>query len=1316
MMKVFYIVLFLLPLWSYAEDDVIFLQSSAEKLVIQYRPQFLNTTSLLYHHAFFFETANCSYRAIPEKHTLPVRQVILQMPEQARVAVRTEVGRRTFVAMKEVAIASEIRDSLATACIDAGDLESETPLFKDPAVLGRLAWIQRRPVRSLWLFPVLFDPRLGGFWLNQEITVSIEMIFQQTSDPDGGAGGMRVVSCPSTILMNLPAAGVGQSLQSVSSPASALFSGAKWFRMTIQEEGIYRLDYQTLLAAGIQPADLSPDHLHIYYGGGDELNPRLDSTDPGMVEIPSDFDDRNGNTVFDSEDGLLFYAQSVSGWRYKDGRWRHVMNHYNRTNCYWLCLKEGPRKQMGLRSPAQKGSQPLPSVCVYRDRIFQETERTLINDSGVEWMWETISQPGSRSISFSLADSSTADSARLSWRIQGLSENHHLFQLSLNDHPLSSYDLGYTLGLTSTVTFDGQMLRPVNRLGIKLFSQNSAIGFDWFELVYGRRLYAVDKQIIFYSTGYQGWTRFLVSGFIGQPPLIFDITHPTQVTKLKGSLDDFAQGLVAVVDSLDSARENRYLALTPDRFLSVTDLSSVPYDLDTHLKAASHQADYLIITHPSLLGPALEKFVAHRSRCSYWSDKVHPSIMAVTTQQIYDQFSSGLVDPVAIRNFLKWSLVHWQQPPLYVLMVGAPTYDFKDHLSLGRPLLVPSFEIGNSVSDDWFVQLTNDRHMDMIIGRFPVDSEEELAVLVDKIVQYDEEAPLGNWRSRLILAADDVFRKQDQYAEDFIFLRDSEVLANDPASDDFDLVKIYLADYPWDRTFNKPLAQQALVNAFQQGALFINFFGHANWNMLTHESLLRTPLHLPDLRNRDRLPVLYAGTCEIARIDDPHFDAMAEALLLYPEGGTIACIGSARWNMHQASFNVSRAFYKNLFTPSLRGGLTIGQALTAAKITAGFPDQTETMFLLGDPALKMPIPTHQLLCQVQPDTLSATRRISISGSIMNNAGRDTTFYGFCELRLYDSAVIKKNLLYTYSAPGRLVYQGTPAIVQGRLQTDFFTQSDTLHGGCFAKLVAYACQRKESGTDRLLQAVGAMDSLCMLNHISTASTERDTVGPEMDILVAGRSTEPGLSDVSLTTPVLLSGRLSDMASGFALPVQEPNGFMLKIDEQTLENFPQKANIQFVDAGLKQFDFFYELSHLELGRHHFKLMAADRALNRSYWELDVEVVPADLTLESVLNYPNPVSDHTVFTFTLSREAFIQIKIYTVTGRCIRKLDGHGQQGFNQFPPEGWDGRDEEGDFVANGVYLYKVIADAVYSPYLIGSKRVHTEQVGKLIIAR
>ena len=96
-----------------------------------------------------------------------------------------------------------------------------------------------------------------------------------------------------------------------------------------------------------------------------------------------------------------------------------------------------------------------------------------------------------------------------------------------------------------------------------------------------------------------------------------------------------------------------------------------------------------------------------------------------------------------------------------------------------------------------------------------------------------------------------------------------------------------------------------------------------------------------------------------------------------------------------------------------------------------------------------------------------------------------------------------------------------------------------------------------------------------------------------------------------------------------------------------------------------------------------------------------------LDRVINYPNPFSDETTFTFQYQSPNGIgeaTIKIYTVYGRLIREIRDTARAGFNKIA---WDGRDEDGDLVANGVYLYKVVVDD-------GEKTL--EKIEKLAITR
>lgn len=88
----------------------------------------------------------------------------------------------------------------------------------------------------------------------------------------------------------------------------------------------------------------------------------------------------------------------------------------------------------------------------------------------------------------------------------------------------------------------------------------------------------------------------------------------------------------------------------------------------------------------------------------------------------------------------------------------------------------------------------------------------------------------------------------------------------------------------------------------------------------------------------------------------------------------------------------------------------------------------------------------------------------------------------------------------------------------------------------------------------------------------------------------------------------------------------------------------------------------------------------------------IVADEAELLDVYNYPNPFKDDTYFSFRLTQlPDELNIKIYSVAGRLIKELNLlPSALGSNlNFTTVHWDGRDEDGDLVANGVYIYKVI---------------------------
>ena len=119
-------------------------------------------------------------------------------------------------------------------------------------------------------------------------------------------------------------------------------------------------------------------------------------------------------------------------------------------------------------------------------------------------------------------------------------------------------------------------------------------------------------------------------------------------------------------------------------------------------------------------------------------------------------------------------------------------------------------------------------------------------------------------------------------------------------------------------------------------------------------------------------------------------------------------------------------------------------------------------------------------------------------------------------------------------------------------------------------------------------------------------------------------------------------------------------------------------------------------LTKGQHTLKVMIRDAAGNLSTEEIAF-VVSSELRLIDYGNYPNPFKDRTTFIYELTqRVKTLKIRIYTPSGRLIRVLEEESVYSSGVDMNEGgyhevmWDGLDENGAFVANGVYFYKIMA--------------------------
>jgi PKD repeat protein len=112
-----------------------------------------------------------------------------------------------------------------------------------------------------------------------------------------------------------------------------------------------------------------------------------------------------------------------------------------------------------------------------------------------------------------------------------------------------------------------------------------------------------------------------------------------------------------------------------------------------------------------------------------------------------------------------------------------------------------------------------------------------------------------------------------------------------------------------------------------------------------------------------------------------------------------------------------------------------------------------------------------------------------------------------------------------------------------------------------------------------------------------------------------------------------------------------------------------------------------SPLARGHQTLTVDASDRVGNTSTMTADFRVDPT-LRLENVITFPNPTPGAAQFTFTLTQEASVSIRVYDLSGNLMRHMsDIHCGAGYNAIP---WDGTSDKSAALAGGTYVYEITA--------------------------
>lgn len=693
------------------------------------------------------------------------------------------------------------------------------------------------------------------------------------------------------------------------------------FKIGVDREGIYRLGAPDLRTAGLDPSTLDPRKLQLSNHG---------VTIPILVAGEDD-----GH--FDEADFILFYGTAIE-------------SAYTKLNIYWLTIEETPGLRMGFKEGQPSGG---PSPAAFPTRLHAEEDTAYwqaMRGSADRWFWGTRLAPNTdglareRTYPFSLQEIANTD--RLSTvrvNLQGYTGLEHRTQIYLNDTLIDDQSWRGQTAFTHNVQLPHSLLRSgdnqIRVTTVKTIASIDQILVNWIEVDY-QAAYKADKNELWFGLPAAGQQEITVHGFKRDDIFVWDVTDPAHpIILMNTQLVD--EGRRFALHSSDSGSvASRYYAFSPEHFQPPLFFYA---DQPSAWRSTANAADYILITSEQFYASAL-LLADHRRQQGL-------RVAIIGIQDIYDEFSHGLFDPHAIRDFLAYAYTNWQRPaPLYVLLLGDANQDYKDNLGNGTVNYVPSWNLNSALSgevssDDWFAQVHGDDHLpDLLVGRLVAQSDAEATAIVAKIIRYETGPSDQSWNKQVLLVADD---------DDTRFQELSERLADQLPFD-------YTKSRVYDLSSNP---QQQIVNAINTGQVLVNYAGHGEffgWGIGGNNA--GSIFHKDDvafLANGERLPVITVGNCLNGFFAGPKTAAaLAEVLQRTPERGAVAIWAPSGLGYPTGHAILLERVYEAIFRYDQ---LTLGGATTAAKIAtltenSFWADLTQSYILFGDPATRLAIP------------------------------------------------------------------------------------------------------------------------------------------------------------------------------------------------------------------------------------------------------------------------------------------------------------------------------------------------------------------------
>ena len=1094
------------------------------------------------------------------------------------------------------------------------------------------------------------------------------------------------------------------------------------YKFGVTQTAVYKLTYDFLKnKLGISNLDnIDPRKIQILGNGGfmlPEKNsiPRPDDLLENAVVVSGESDGK-----FDAGDFILLYASGPSAMLVGGTTAAPkltIQNHlYDPTAWYFVKVGDTP----GLRVAEQNSVVGTANTAEFDDVARLEDERyNLLNwsavhqGSGKRWYGDLFEQTRSREYSLTFPNVlNQPSSVRMEFagRCDGVGSAVRLTA----DAGVFSASIGGTDNdnnnalVANHVTINGTFTPDNDVVGLKVEYLNtpkvSQGWLDFIEINVRRKLIMTNKMMSFrdLSSRLNATTTFNLSG-ASSGLNIWDITNYStparQVYALTGDVASFGANTEGVIRSYIAFYDNADFPL-PEQ------VAGKAGNQNLH---ALEEEDMVIIYARELEGPVLQ-LAQHRR------DYSNLKVATIPVDQIYNEFSSGAKDPVALRDFSKNLFERNPQKFRYLLLFGDGSYDPKNNRKdVEYYDLVPVWETDNSLSpieahpsDDFFGLLSPNEpdpggssatyirgSLDIAVGRIPAANLTDAQSVVDKIIAYDiSPSSLGDWHNRLIYVADDEESNHIDQAEN-LSRRSLET------EEWFNSSKVYFDAYQRVASSSEkriPDAKVAINAEIFKGALTVNYIGHGGPKGWGQERVVDIA-DIQGWENKHKQTLFITATCSFGGFDDHTFVTGGELALLQPNGGGMGLFTTVRPVYISSNDALTNSVQQFIFKHESYGYRTIGEILQDAKntLSGGVQDNSRRFLLFGDPAQHLAMPEYRVstdsvnghaVALGLPDTLRALQRGVISGSVTDTAGvRLSNFNGRVFVTIFDKKQSLQTLgensspLRTYKVQRNILFKGSATVTNGRFRIAFVVPKDINYVFGPAKISYYA----ENGSP--LDAAGGDTTSLVIG-----GTSQDVVDDK-----------PPLVQVFLNTDAFVSGGVTDDDVKILVKCTDDNGMNVSgtslghdlvavLDDNVVASIVLNEFYESALDNPREGKVLYPISNLAAGKHTLKVKGWDIANNSGdgYTEF-VVAATGKAALEHVLNYPNPFTTNTAFQFehNLAAQTLdVQISIFSVSGKLVKTIQHTSiPEGF-RVTDIAWDGRDEYGDQLARGVYVYRI----------------------------